>query len=166
MNTGNLSPWINGMICAAVFCSIALALTPEGRVKNAEKLLCGIVMLAAIFSPLFGFHSEKYASEAARYAEIGKELAGEGSDSVERLNRTLIEQELCAYILDKAESVGVHTVSAEVEVAWDDAGYWYPVGASISCDATNEQREKLGALIEAELGIPADRQEWSEVKNG
>ena len=91
---------------------------------------------------------------------------GEGSDSVERLNRTLIEQELCAYILDKAESVGVHTVSAEVEVAWDDAGYWYPVGASICCDATNEQREKLGALIEAELGIPADRQEWSEVKNG
>lgn len=156
--------WIRGIIYTAVFCSVALALTPNGRVKNAEKLLCGIVLLAAILSPIFSVNSETYASEAAYYAETAKRLAGEGKENTERLNRTLIEQELCAYILDKAESIGIHISSVAVEVAWDDAGYWYPISASISGSASEADTERLKDVIEAELGIPEERQEWSEVE--
>lgn len=158
-----MNEWLRSIIYASVFCALALSLTPEGRVKSAEKLICGIVILLVIFMPVFSFNYDSYASFTAKYAELGKELSESGRDKTIKLNRTLIEDELCAYILDKAKNGGMDICDVSVKLTWDDEGYWYPVSACISGSFTMAEREKLGALIEAELGVPEENQSWTEV---
>ncbi len=158
-----MSTWVRGIIYASVFCLVALSLTPEGKVKTAEKLLCGIVMLFVIFSPIIELDIDTYASAMAKYTEVGKELANEGKESGERMNRTIIENELCAYILDKAESFGVRITSVSVGVAWSDEGYWYPVSAEISGSFSSDGKKKLTSVIAADLGIGEGEQSWTEV---
>lgn len=159
-----MNEWLRSIIYASVFCALALSLTPEGRVKSAEKLICGIVILLVIFMPLFSFNYDSYASLTAKYTELGKELSESGRDKTQKLNRTLIEDELCAYILDKAKNSGIDIYDVSVKLAWDDEGYWYPVSAYISGSFLSAEREKLGAIIEAELGVPEENQSWTEVE--
>lgn len=159
-----MNEWLRSIIYASVFCALALSLTPEGRVKSAEKLICGIVILLVIFMPLFSFNYDSYASFTAKYTELGKELSESGRDKSRKLNRTLIEDELCAYILDKAKNSGIDIYDVSVKLAWDDEGYWYPVSACISGSFLSAEREKLGAIIEAELGVPEENQSWTEVE--
>lgn len=158
-----MNSWIRGIICVSAICGIALALTPKGRVKTAEKLICGIIIISAIFSPILGIDSGSYAASIAEYSELAEKISMQGKENAERLNRTLIEDELSAYILDKAENIGVQVSNVSVELRWSDDGYWYPVGLDISGVYTEEQRLKLGMLIEADLGISSDDQSWTEV---
>lgn len=158
-----MSEWIRSIICVAVFCTIALALTPKGRVKSAEKLICAAIMIFAVFSPFIGFDATAYAASAAKYAERGKALAAEGKESGERLYRTLIEQELRAYIWDKAENIGARINDISIEVAWSDEGYWYPISVKLTGSFSDYERERLSAVIASELGVQEDGQSWIEV---
>ena len=94
--------------------------------------------------------------EAARAVAEG---AGEEAD---RLNRTIIERECAAYILDKADALGLAVSSAAVTARWSEEGFWYPWESRAACSESD--RETLSAVIEAELGIPAERQSWEESK--
>ena len=38
-----ISGWIRALVGAAVFCALALALCPEGRVKRVLRFACGLV---------------------------------------------------------------------------------------------------------------------------
>lgn len=158
-----MTQWLRTVIYASLFCALALSLTPEGRVKTAERLICGIVILIVTFMPLFSFNYESYASFTAKYAQLGKELSESGRDKTLKLNRTLIEDELCAYILDKAKNSGISIYDVSAELAWDDEGYWYPISVAVSGSFSQSEYEKLSSLIEAELGIPEENQSWTEV---
>lgn len=158
-----MTEWLGSVIYASLFCALALSLTPEGRVKTAERLICGVVILLVIFMPLFSFDYDSYASFTAKYSELGKELAESGRDKTLKLNRTLIEDELCAYILDKAKNSGISISDVSAQLSWDDEGYWYPVSLSLSGSFSGSEREELGAIIEAELGVPEENQTWTEV---
>lgn len=50
--TDIFSQWLHAVIYTGIVCSIALMLSPDGRVKNALKILCAVAMCAAIVSPL------------------------------------------------------------------------------------------------------------------
>ena len=78
------------------------------------------------------------------------------------INQTIIERECAAYILDKADALGLAVSSAAVTARWSEEGFWYPWESRAACSESD--RETLSAVIEAELGIPAERQSWEESK--
>ena len=47
-----LTSWLRALVGAAVFCALALALCPEGRPKRVLRAACGVVMAAALLSPV------------------------------------------------------------------------------------------------------------------
>ena len=98
----------------------------------------------------------------ARYGEAARSVAGEAGQEADRLNRTIIELECAAYILDKADALGLAVSSAAVTARWSEEGFWYPWESRAACSESD--RETLSAVIEAELGIPAERQSWEESK--
>lgn len=150
--------WIRALVGAAVFCALAAALCPEGRPKRVLRAACGVVMAAALLSPVAALDTEALPKAMARYSEAARRQAESAAESADRLNRTIIESECEAYILDKATQLGLDGLWAEVTARWSDEGFWYPWEARLG--GPESVRAELERLIEAELGIPAERQSW------
>lgn len=157
-----LRAWLNAVIYTGVICGIALMITPGGRVKKALTVLCGAAMCVAFISPLAGIDLDGYSETLAGFKLEAEAFAAQGESYSKNLNRTIIEDECEAYILDKAENLGVQLDEVEVLAVWSDEGYWYPSEAAIKGSLNQAQRERMSAYIEAELGISTDKQQWSE----
>lgn len=69
----------------------------------------------------------------------------------------LIEERTAAYISDKAKALGL-SVAVRVETKTGDGG----VPAPWAVRLTGTESEALASYIEGELGIPRERQVWSE----
>ena len=116
--------WIRALVGAAVFCALATALCPEGRPKRVLRAACGVVMAAALLSPVAALDTEALPKAMARYSEAARRQAESAAESADRLNRTIIESECEAYILDKAAQLGLDGLRAEVTARWSDEGFW------------------------------------------
>ena len=147
--------WILGIFAASLLSAFALALCPEGRVRPVLRMVCGIVCALAVASPLMGLDMDALASGLAEYRLQAQRSAAEGEEEGKMLERTYIEEECAAYICDAAARREIVIDGASVEVRWDDAALvWVPHGARV----TGAYSPELSALIERELGIPAERQ--------
>ena len=151
-----LTEWLRALVGSAVFCALALALCPEGRPKRVLRAACGVVMAAALLSPVVELDMQALPEAIARYGEAARAVA----DGADRLNRTIIERECAAYILDKADALGLSASEASVTARWSEEGFWYPWECRVSC--AEGGRAALSRAIEAELGIPPERQSWEE----
>lgn len=156
-----LRAWIFGLVGAALFCAVVSELTPEGRTKSVQRLLCGIVMTLSLISPLLDFDFESYAVNLSRYRVEAEAVAAGTGEISNSLSRMFIEEDIEAYILDKAQELGCGLSQVEVELQWSTEGCWYPVSARL----TGQYNSQLSGLIEAELGIGQKRQDWSGDEN-
>ncbi len=150
--------WILNLTGSATFCLLAMLLCPEGRVKKLLGLLCGIVMSVSLLSPVLEFEFDDYSEYMAKYRQEASEAAQSGTDEGERLKRTIIETECAAYILDKAKELSLDLNSVQVTASWSTEGFWYPYEVRVSILSEHTGYERLTSLIEAELGIPSERQ--------
>jgi len=155
-----LREWILGMTVMALICSVCLTLTPQCRVKSVLKMACALVMAIALLSPIAKLDMDGYARSLAQYRETLIAAESAGSDSADRLIRTVIENECAAYISDKGAELGLGAVPAQVQAKWGDA-FWYPYEVWLG----TERSEKLMICIEGELGIPRERMHWTDEIN-
>ena len=156
-----LRSWIITIVSTAAFCALIITVTPKGRVYGAIKLICGLSMIIAIVSPLIDLDFSAYSEKLMKYGDSARELTDGAEEYGDKLNRTFIEDKCAAYILDKAENCGVYPDEVSVAAEWSMDGYWYPVSAYMRCDCSDELRNRLSGVIEAELGISEERQVWS-----
>jgi len=159
--TETIRNWILSLGGAAVLGALALAITPEGPVRSVVRMLCGVVMALALISPLLRMDMDTYSLSLAEYREKVAGLTGSLEDTRDRLRRTIIEEECAAYIWDKAQELGIQAGQAEVAVKWGD-DCWVPWEAHMRFAVSGSQRSALSYILEAELGIPAERQYWNE----
>ena len=153
--------WILGLVGAAVFCALATELTPPGMVKRVLHTLCGIVMALTLVSPLLRFDFSAYSLNLAKYRENAAALHQSAQEISDELSRRLIEDECRAYILDKAQELGLDVEAVSVRVRWSSEGFWYPVEAAVSAPYNGD----LSRCMESELGIPESSQNWSGNEN-
>ena len=153
--------WLHAVIYTGVVCSIALMLSPDGRVKNALKILCAVAMCAAIVSPLSELDFDAYSKAMARCKLDAEQYADQGEQYSKNLNRTIIEDECRAYILDKADETGIELAEVTVTAEWSTDGYWYPQSVRLVTSGPAAENSRLAQIIEADLGVPRTRQEWS-----
>lgn len=155
------SQWIRAIVGAALICAAASALTPKGKVKNVLKLLCGIVLITAMINPIINQNLPALSMDISEYRKQADEISGSAEEKENSLSRTIIEDELEAYILDKAESLDVKLQSVEVSVKWGDEGCWYPYEVHLTADIPQMKQKLISNSIEAEMGVPDERQYWS-----
>lgn len=157
--------WLHAVIYTGIVCSTALLLTPDGRVKKALSIICAVAMCASIASPLSELDFDAYSRAMANYKLDAERYTRQGEDYSKNLNRTIIEDECRAYILDKADEIGAVLSEVTVTAIWSSDGYWYPHEAKIVCSATDEQRSRLSDYIQTQLGISIGNQNWSDAAN-
>ena len=156
-----LRTWILCLCGTALLCSVAMALTPDGTVKQTVKLVCGFAVLLALLGLFKGFAYPDFSAYISEYKSSAGHVTEEAVETASKSTRFIIEEKCAAYILDKAASMGVGIENASVTARWSDDGYWYPVSAKMGGSFKEEEKLSLSGVIEAELGIPPDEQIWS-----
>lgn len=151
--------WVLGIFAASLLGALALALCPPGRVRTITKMVCGVVCALAVASPLLELDTASLARGMAEYRRQAEILAAGGEEEGKMLERTYIEEECAAYICAKAAEKGAEIDSASVLARWDDGDLvWYPWSVTVD----GGYSAALAAVIEGDLGVPPERQEWSE----
>lgn len=152
--------WVKTIAGAGIITALALTLTPKGRVHRVLRLVCGCVMVIALVSPILSFDIDSFSMNAAYYRAELEDVQASVDETSNRLYRTIIEEESCAYILDKAQVIGLEVSSVTVTAKWGD-GYFYPYELFIDAQGTQQDKDALLQAIEGELGIPSERQNWN-----
>ena len=154
--------WVRAIAGAALICAVAFALTPKGKVKSILKLICGIVLICAIVNPVINKNLPDMSMDMSKYREQADEITNNAKDTKNSLSRTIIEDKLKAYILDKAKSYNAQLDSVSVSVKWGDDECWYPYEVSLTASIGEKEKQLISNAIEADLGIPKERQYWSD----
>ncbi len=153
--------WLLAVISVSLLCAAADALMPPGGVRRVGKLVCGLVLLAAVLSPLDALDLEAgqrwledyFASLDQRKAELG--------ETVNDQMKGIIEGEYAAYIVDKAAELGL-TCTARVECRASEEGLYLPIRAEVSGPLDDGGRARLAQIVETDLGIPEGSQFYME----
>lgn len=152
-----MKEWITAVFAASLLSSLALVLCPEGRVKRVTRMVCGLICALAVASPVTRLDPDDLAAGLAAYGQRARAITADGEEEEKLLERTYIEEQCAAYILAKAARLGAAADGVTVQARWDDkALVWVPWSAELP----GRRSEALARAIEAELGIPPERQTW------
>lgn len=158
--SGALRDWILSLAGAAAVCSLAMCVTPAGRVKKVLGVVCGMVMAVALLSPVMDFDFDTYAAAMAVYRDRAEGAASAGEEVQNSMVRSIIQARCAAYILDKAEAMGM-TGAVEVLAVWSaEDSVFVPFEAVL--ELRGDGRAALADKIASELGIPEERQYWRD----
>ena len=153
-----MKQWISGIAAASVLAAMAMALTPKGSVRQVTRLVCGLMCALAVAAPVTKLDLGRISAGIAKYEQRAREITSQAEEEGKMLDRTYIEERCQAYILSKAAQLGAPVTEARVTARWEeDDMVWYPWTVTLDCP----RHAALAGLIEGELGIPAERQEWS-----
>ena len=158
--------WILQITGAAMLTAAALSLAPAGRVKKVVGLVCGLVVIAALISPIRTFDTKSFSKYMAELRSQPEDVTLALDEVNNTLTRGIIEEECETYILDKAADFGIRDLSVSVTARWSEEGYWYPYEVKITSETTDALRMKLSDAIEAQLGISEEMQKWSAKDEG
>jgi len=151
-----LRTWLLGVTAAALAVALAQALTPEGTVKKALRLIGGLVLVLAVVKPLTAHIPESLVPDT-----VGLPAIQAADKAGEEVMKTLIAQKAGAYIVDKGSALGL-TCTAEVTAAEDESGWPVPWSVTVSGNWTGEQKRQLSRAIAEELDIPEGRQTFQK----
>lgn len=160
--TGLLREWLLAVACAALAGALAQALAPERAPRRVCRLAGGLVLLLAMAGPLLELDQgalEALTWQAGAQAQTGEQALEEKNDL---LYLAIIEARTAAYIVDKAEALGM-SCQAEVRYQEQEQGAPCPVWARVRGSWTQEQRQALERVLEEDLGIPPQAQSYEEI---
>ena len=158
---GAVRSWLMAVIAVSLLCAVADALMPRGAVRRAGKLVCGLVLLGAVLSPVAGLDVESGQRWLDGYLASIQNRESELEETVESQMKGIIEQEYAAYIVDKAAELGL-TCTARVDCKLSEDGLYLPVRTEVAGLKTAGGQEELIRVIETDLGVPAERQFYRE----
>lgn len=154
----DLRELILAMVTASLICGIVNSVLKDNIIKSGIHFLCGIFLVYTLLAYgkrveiQFAEYSFRQILADARYeANLG---AGKRDTELAEVIRTECE----AYILDKAEELGI-AVTPEVTVSQEELPL--PVRVILLGTATPEQKEILSRMITKDLGIAKEDQHWS-----
>lgn len=147
----------------AIFCGAALRLAPEGSVRRIMSVLVSAVLLISIFR-FFGIHpTEELFRGLGKQQEYERRFAAQAQERRQGLDRLVIEEELRTYILNKASERGLQITGIRLEMRWQTEGCWLPWSVTMTGSGSESERRAFQRELEAELGVPSERQQWVDV---
>lgn len=143
--------WLMSVVAATILIGVAEVLMPTGAVKQVGKLTCGLLLLLTIVRPILRLSDETLE-------DIGNHWHGDLAVQVSDMEnfyqnqiKTIIEQELATYILDKAmEAEKTKPYSIRVECTLGEDGVFLPEWVEI---VGSEDEDFFCTMISRDLGV-------------
>ena len=154
---GAVRGWLLAVIGASLICALADALMPPGAVRRVGRLVCGLVLLGAILSPLTQLDlpgGQRWLEDYLASLEAREE---DLTETVNSQMKVIIEREYAAYIVDKAARLGL-TCDPRVECGLSEEGLYLPVRVRVTGALTEEERARIAGMIAEDLGVPESEQ--------
>lgn len=153
--------YILSIVAVSMICSIVIHFTKSTKVIGEfTRMLCGILVALFIFSPIVQLRWNDFADYMDKLSEDAKTTAYLGTQTIQQAKADSIQQQLQAYILDKASSYNCD-LNVDVELSEEDPPV--PVRISIQGTVSPYEKAQLSAMIEKDLGIPKEMQKWNAV---
>lgn len=156
-----MSECIREMCFLAILFGVILDITPEGNVKKVSGIVCSAALIMTLFSAVKSIELPEYGFDSAYYRQLGDSLAAHAENSSEQLGGLVIQNKCEEYIMDKAAHLGIAEIIVEVAVYPNDNDEWLPERVTLAALCSDDAREQLSNIIEAELGITKGNQIWS-----
>lgn len=157
-----MESFIRQLCALSILCGVALTLTPQGSGRRVVSFACSLAMLSCVLGGVKTIDWDSYSLEISRYREREKTFLEHSSEIRDELDRRIIESECRTYVLEQAIRIGTPIRDISVRVDWSTEGLWVPYAATIVGDLNEQDRGRLVRLLETELGIPRERQEWKD----
>ena len=158
---GAVRGWLLAVIAVSLLCAVADALMPPGGVRRVGRLVCGLVLMGAVLSPVAELDVEGGRRWLEDYLAAVGQREAELTQEVDDQMKTIIEGEYAAYIVDKAAQLGL-TCTAQVECQADEDGLFLPVRTRVSGLLSEAGRTQLAQAIQEDLGVPPEGQIYIE----
>ena len=154
----SIRQYIICIVGVAVCCGIIRCFMNEkSTIGGLIKTLCGIVLAIAAISPVLQIryadlkdYTDLISTEAAALSQDGADLSNEKLGA-------LITQKLEAYILEKASLLDC---DVEVHISINKESPPEPSGVKITGAVSPYAKARLCDMIETDLGIPKEMQQW------
>lgn len=155
----SIRQYILGIVAASVLCSIIIRLV-NAKTANATliKTICSIALTICIISPLVGFDlldTVKY--DINDYLD-GETYATDSFSTTQKQIQTVIKERTQAYVLEKAKS---YDCDLHIDITISKEAPYKPISAHASGQISPAVKQKLQQIMEADLGIPRERQLWN-----
>lgn len=142
---------------AALVSAIATKLIKNGTIAAVLRLICGIFMAITVVSPWLSIRFDELQDIATIIWADGSGAAQSGENLARETMSQYIIQQTQAYILDKAEALGV---SLDVQVSISEEELPVPIGVKLSGAVSPYARSVLTQYISDNLGIDTEDQIW------
>lgn len=121
-----------------------------------RKMLCGLFVTVVAIAPLRSFDPGGLTAPLKDYTAMAQSAAEMGMTQAHDAIMQSISQQARAYILDKAEAMGVE-LDVHVEV---DTDTLYPVFATLTGRVSPREKEVIAGILEDDLLIERSAQQW------
>ena len=152
-----MGAYLLSLICAAMLSSLLMQLVRGSPAEPVIRLVCGVFLASAVLSPLPKADLWQWVPDVSGYYEAAKQEADRGQAVTDQSIRDIINGQVRAYILDKAQAFGA---SVEVEVELSEGAYPVPVKAILRGRVSEPVKARLQRLLQEELGIAKEDQLW------
>ena len=150
--------YLLSVICGTIVCSLVGSLTDKkGSMSVLLKLISGLYLVFTVISPVtslevdeFSIFTDNLQQKADAIAALGLEYSRESASAY-------IKAETEAYILDKATVLNA-SVLAEVSLNED----MQPESVILTGDISDYAQFRLETILEEDLGISKENQQWKE----
>lgn len=150
--------YLIGVTAAAIFCGVLTRLIGNKGVTGALlKLVVGVFMVLAVVSPWLQVRWEQLMDITTDIKGDAEAAAAEGVISAREAMEEIITEQTAAYILDKADSLGVRLT---VEVDLDSGEIPVPCAVRLAGNISPYAKSVLSEYISENLGIGTEEQTW------
>ena len=154
--------WLTSITAVTLMLTVVQTLVPEGTLRKITGFTGGLLLLAALLQPVLRTDLGGLRLDLSGYGGAIEERRAELDAAGKEELAAIIARRTAAYISDKADALGLGSITARVETEPGPDGET-PIPASAVL--TGPYSRALADWIAGELGIPAERQVWHEGKN-
>jgi len=153
-----LGQYILSVGLAALFVGILTSISDSKSSSGVLlRMVCGLFLAFVLIKTVGNLDYGSLEAFARSYTQEADEAVEYGADIAAGSIRELIKEETEAYILDKARTCQC-AVQVQVTVSREDPPV--PESVRLTGTVTANGRKTLEKILEEELGIPKERQQW------
>ncbi len=155
-----LRDYLLGVVAASFLVSLVCAFPQRKSIKRVLTLCGGLFLLITLVRPILHLRIGDLQAYFQQY-EMDESLISDALQEGQKESARLITEQTEEYILDKAAELGA-SITPEVALAALSENYQYPYSVTLHGQWTQAQQQELSTYISQTLGIPEERQIWSE----
>ncbi len=153
-----LREYLLSVTAAAIICAVLGRLLPQkGTASAMGKLLMGAFLAFTVLSPWTKIRIDQLTDFTLDLGAQASQAVAQGQLQTNSALQDIIKKETQAYILDKAEALGL-TLSVQVQLSQDPVPK--PIAVCLEGPVSPYAKSRLQTIISQDLGIPKEQQIW------